>query len=302
MFDFSLRHRWLLVTLLWLNDAACAAEPPASAPSAPRAATDSATASNSTAPAAVPAPTVPDPAINNARPVALEPLLLARLANASLPTDFIKFGDEAAPVMARYLRATTAKAKGGMLFLPAPGQFIGDDAVITAALSVLPAAGWHVLAVQLPLLPAATDVTEYTALHEHALARARAGLAHLTQAGATAIVVIGRGANVELARELAGDGSDPSVRAVAAVGPWAGTLDASTLPLLDLAADRDRAMVKRAEIRDHEARSSQRLAYKQFILVGADRDYRGFENEITRRIQGWAEHLPLAKKAPTPRS
>ena len=277
-------RRLLTCCILGWSWPAVAADP---APAAPTAAAASPPTANPPAAADPTAATFP-----NAAPAAPEPLLLARLSAATLASDFIKLGDDAAPILARYAKAGRDPAKGAALFLPAPGQFIGDDAVIAAALRLLPAAGWSVLAVQLPLLPAAATTVDYAAQHDEALARAGAALAYLGRDAPPILIVIGRADNVEVARELAGDGTRSGVRAVAALGPWAGKVGDSPLPLFDLSADRDSSLLARADARSQEARSHKHPAYKQFILVGADRHYHGFEDEIARRIQGWAEHLP----------
>ena len=215
--------------LLVMNTATVSAAdpPPAEAKdSAPTAApaSDAAPAAD----AATPTATTTDKAL----PAAPEPQLLARFEAQTLPPDFIKLGDDATPLLARYRAATKLPAKGAVLFIPAPGRFIGDDAVIAAALAELPDGGWSVLAVQTPLLSAVASTKQYDETHDQALARAKTGLEYLAKQQSPATVVVGRAGSVELAREVASAAGE--VVAVTALGPWSGQLGESKTPLLDV--------------------------------------------------------------------
>lgn len=232
--------------------------------------------------------------VDKALPATPEPLLLARLEAKTLASDFIKLGDDAAPILARYRAATRPPAKGAVLFIPALGRFIGDDAVIAAALDELPAGGWTVLAVQTPLLPATATMKQYEDTHDQALERAKKGLEYLAQQQSPATVVVGRASSVELAREVATAAGE--VAAVAALGPWTGQIGESKLPLLDVSPARERVSLASAAERKQEASRSKLEIYRQVVLTGADHRYIGFEVEIARRIRGFAEHLPPPAK------
>ena len=223
-------------------------------------------------------------------PAAPEPQLLARFEAKTLLSDFIKLGDDAQPILARYRAATKPPAKGAVLFIPAPGRFIGDDAVIAAALAELPEGGWSVLAVQTPLLPAVATIKQYEQTHDQALERAKKGLDYLAKQQSPAIVVVGRAGSVELAREVAGVAG--GLAAVVALGPWSGQIGESKLALLDVSPEWERISLARAGERKQEASRVKLEIYKQVVLTGADRRYIGFETEIARRIRGFAEHLP----------
>ena len=229
-----------------------------------------------------------------ALPTAPEALLLARLEAKTLAADFIKLGDDAQPILARYRAATKLPAKGAVLFIPAPGHFIGDDAVIAAALAELPGGGWSVLAVQTPLLPMVASMKHYEDRHDQALERAKKALEYLAQQHTPASVVVGRAGSIELAREVATLAGE--VTALVALGPWSGQIGASKLPLFDVSSDRDRAALACARERYAEAGRAKTVVYKQVVLSGADQRFSGFESEITRRIRGFAEHLPAPGK------
>lgn len=282
----------VLVAALSVPAATHAADP---APAAPPAATSGKMA------AAAPALAATDSAsasVDQAVPVAPEPLLVARLEAKTLAADFIKLGDDAQPFLARFRAATQLPAKGAVLFIPTPGQFIGDDAVIAAALVELPAGGWTVLAVQTPLLPAVASVQQYADSHDLALARAKTALEYLTQQHTPVSLVVGRAASIELAREVATSASEGV--ALVALGPWLGPLGTSKSPLFDVSPDRDRVALARARERYEEAGRLKLGVYKQVVLSGADWRLLGFETEIARRIRGFAEHLPAPGKAAPP--
>lgn len=296
----------LCCCLLMTHSAALwAADPPpadAKTPAAAPAATDGAApaADAAVAPASDSAAPAGDATavVDKALPATPEPLLLARLQAKTLPSDFIKLGDDAAPILARYRAATKPPAKGAVLFIPAPGRFIGDDAVIAAALNELPVGGWTVLAVQTPLLPATATMKQYEDTHDQALERAKKGLEYLAQQQAPATVVVGRAGSVELAREVATAAGE--VAAVAALGPWSGQIGESKLPLLDVSPARERVSLASAGERKQEASRSKLEIYRQVVLTGADQRYIGFEVEIARRIRGFAEHLPPPGKGAAP--
>ncbi|MBX9608810.1 MAG: alpha/beta hydrolase family protein, partial [Gammaproteobacteria bacterium] len=249
---------------------------------------------------AAPASDAPPLLAQPAAPEPPEPALLARLEAKTLPADFIKLGGDTKPFLARYAASAKPEARGAVLFLPAPGRFIGDDPVIAAALDLLPAGGWSVLAVQTPLLAATAPLADYAATDAEALARAKAGLEHLAkQQTPPAVVVVGQARSVALALAAAKEAGQ--VTAVAAIGPWQEPLGDDNLPLLDLVPDRDPADLERATARRQQASRAKRVGYKLAVLAGADVRLVGFEQDIARRIRGFAEHLPPpATTAPPP--
>lgn len=274
--------------------------PPAAAQDTPATADPSSAApAGESAPAVGAVPTAG--AADMALPAPPEPLLLARFEANTLPLDFIKLGDDSAPILARYRAATQPPAKGAVLFIPAPGRFIGDDAVIAAALAELPGGGWSVLAVQTPLLSAIATTRHYDETHDQALARAKQGLEYLATQQSPATAVVGRAGSVELAREVAIIAGE--FAALVALGPWSGRLGESKIALLDVSPARERVSLARAGERKQEASRAKLEVYKQVVLTGADQRYIGFEVEIARRIRGFAEHLPPPAKAkPAPGS
>ena len=232
--------------------------------------------------------------VEQAMPALPEPLLLARFEAKTLSADFIKLGDDTQPFLARYRAATKPPAKGAILFIPAPAQFISDDAVIAAALTELPAGGWSVLAIQMPLLPAVATMQQYADSHDQAVARAKTALEYLTEQQTPAKLVVGRAANIELAREVATSAGENT--ALVALGPWSGQIGASKMPLFDVSPDRDQLALTRSRERHEEASRVKLPIYKQVVLNGADRHFVGFESEIARRVRGFAERLPEAGK------
>lgn len=295
----ELRCAALLALALSIPAHAADPAPPADAPAT--AAAD-APAADGAAPPADAAPTSDAPPLlaQPAAPEPPEPALLARLEAKTLPADFIKLGGDAQPFLARYMASAKPEARGAVLFLPAPGRFIGDDPVIAAALDLLPAGGWSVLAVQTPLLTATAPLADYAATDAEALARAKAGLEHLAkQQTPPAVVVVGQARSVALALAAAKEAGQ--VTAVAAIGPWQDPLGDDNLPLLDLVPDRDPADLERATARRQQASRAKRVGYKLAVLAGADARLVGFEQDIARRIRGFAEHLPPpATTAPPP--
>ncbi len=300
MATHSIGPAWVVLGVLLVVSAVTHAADPA--PATTPADTAPAAEQGGTSPADTAAASGAEPAspaesnapIDQAMPAVPEPLLLARFEAKTLSADFIKLGDDTQPFLARYRAATKPPAKGAILFIPAPAQFISDDAVIAAALTELPAGGWSVLAIQMPLLPAVATMQQYADSHDQALARAKTALEYLTQQQTPAKLVVGRAANIELAREVATSAGQNT--ALVALGPWSGQIGASKLPLFDVSPDRDHLALARARERHEEASHIKLPVYKQVVLNGANRHFVGFESEIVRRVRGFAERLPKAGK------
>jgi hypothetical protein len=269
---------------LWLLAAAAGAEP--GAPPPPAAAPAATTAP---APAEVPAP-------SNAR----EPALLERLDRGTLPPGFMKLGPDTEPFLAWFEPAQDGEPRGALLLVPADGQFIGNDPFIAACMALFPPGGWAVLAVQTPLLPAVSASSRYAALRDAALARLRLGVAHLTAQGPAQLVVAGRDAGAALALALAPE-LGTAVRGIATIGAWAGEAAPGAWPVLELTAERDAAAAREAERRERARRATPAAAaWRREVLAGADRRYAGFEEDLARRLRGWADRLPAPALAAKP--
>jgi len=234
-----------------------------------------------------------------------EALLWQKYAAGQLGNDYIELGRP--PALARFVAAARPQPRGAFLLLSTAYEFVGVDALVESALIRLPDAGWSVLAVQMPLSAPGVGVVEAEFL-DRALARARAGIAHLGAAAVAATIVVARGESIAVAEQLVRD--TPHVLGWATLGPWQGDLLAGGPAHFDVLGDADGRAQATFARRARAAAQAGRVDYRQFVLPGAGRDFRTQAGEVIARLQGWATRLPprqrsaaeIALSAATPRS
>jgi hypothetical protein len=222
-----------------------------------------------------------------------EAVLWQLYETARLGSDYIKLGEP--PALARFAAAARPQARGAFLVLSTAYDFVGVDALVAAALARLPDAGWSVLAVQMPLAtPHAASVN--AEFLDRALARARAGIAHLGAAAAAGTIVVARGDSIAVAGQLVRD--TPHVLGWATLGSWQGDLVAGGPAHFDLLGDADARAQAAFAARARAATQAGQPDYRQFVLAGADRDFRSQADEVIARLQGWAARLPPRTQSP----
>lgn len=197
--------------------------------------------------------------------------------------------------------ATTAPTpQGGVILLHDVGAH-GDSAQLIAPLRrQLGQYGWACLSVHVPLLheQRVVPAAELSKQIEEVLSAASQWLA---QKNIKLVVVVAHGASATLAA-TALSANAGGVRALVALSPSVpkssdaplsvtAAYKTLTLPLLDAYGERDYPLVvQEAAVRaaaKRSASSAVEAAFRQMAIPGADHDYRGQEDLLTRRIVGW---------------
>lgn len=196
--------------------------------------------------------------------------------------------------------ATARIPQGGVILLHDVGAH-GDSAQLIAPLRrQLAQYGWACLSVHVPsfheqrVIPAA----ELTKQMQDVLGAASQWLA---QKNIRPVVVLAHGASAAAAA-AALSANPGEIRALVALSPRAPTSSDTplsvpavykslTIPLLDAYGERDYPLVVQAAAAraaaKHPASPAAQSAFRQMVIPGADHEYRGQEDLLTRRIVGW---------------
>ncbi len=186
--------------------------------------------------------------------------------------------------------ARSAQPAGCAIVLPEAGAR-ADSAALEGLRTVLPAHGWSVLSLQLPVLEAEAGEAEYLSLLPEARRRTEAAVAYLQSRGIENPVLVGHGFGALVALAYV-RGGGKSIGALVLMSPWFGRgemtawLGGLRIPVLDIHGERDRPEVLAATAERH--RLLKKLpAFRQWRISGAGHDYRGRETLLGKRIYGW---------------
>jgi hypothetical protein len=284
----------LLLALLLVPGLACAADPAPAAPAAGAAApaADTKPAADAKKPAADAKAAAPAPADREAA-------LTAALPQLAAPGEAVTLEAEGRKFFAFYRAGERKPPAVGLLVVPAIGSFIDQDAVIRELRTNVPRGGYATLAIQPPLPAPTADTAAYAALAAPLCARVKAGLAHLVAQGYKKAGLVAAGSAADALPGCFKDAWPPELLGFAVLGPWSGTLADLKLPVLDVVPAREAAAVKSAAARRHEARRAQpEKPYRQSVVEGAGRDYRGAEPTVAYAVRGWLKRLAEAVPPP----
>ena len=199
-----------------------------------------------------------------------------------------------------FTAATSPTPQGGVILLHDAGAH-GDSAQLISPLRrQLVQYGWACLSVHVPLLheQRLVPAAELSKQVQDVLSAASQWLA---QKNIKPVVVVAHGASAALAA-TAISANAGGVRALVALSPSVpkssdtalsviAAYKTLTLPLLDAYGERDYPLVvQEAAARAAAKRSAspaEEAAFRQMAIPGADHDYRGQEDLLTRRIVGW---------------
>ena len=172
----------------------------------------------------------------------------------------------------------------------------------------LPRQGWATLSLQLPPIG---DTVEPQAYYQAVAARISAALALASKQSDQPLMLIGAGTGANAALWYLANNPKNPVRGLVAVSlrpmPEQATPDPKTLfaamdkPVLEVFAERDHPSVL-AGIANRESLAARRppqpadrrpktapALYRQILMEGADADYAGQAEVLTKRIRGWMQ-------------
>lgn len=164
----------------------------------------------------------------------------------------------------------------------------------------LPASGWHLLSVQMPVGPANGQPGDYQGLVSESVPRIEAAVGHLKQSGFLNIVLVGHGLGGAMALNYMANKPAPEIRALAVIGvrvPPPDDVAQQRLlkqfamirtPLLDLYGSRDLPVVRTtAQARLAAGRKGGGSDFRQDEILGADHQFRGSSQLLANRIGKW---------------
>lgn len=193
--------------------------------------------------------------------------------------------------------ARTRTARGVVVFLPEAGSLAASP-VASALRAYLPAHGWEVLSLQLPVLEPEAALEEYQTLVSDGSMRLKAAVGWLRSQGDAKIAAVGHGwGGLVLLEHLAEP--DPRIEAAVLLSlAWPKLVDdkvrawlqAVPVPVLDVYAEYDHPEVKALAPERHLALKGK-AAYRQIRFSAADHDYRAQGELLARRIDGWLRQV-----------
>jgi pimeloyl-ACP methyl ester carboxylesterase len=241
--------------------------------------------------------------LNIAPDTAREQSIAETIVSRVAPADVLWLEVDGAKVLALYNEQILKKPRGAVLLLHGMDRNADDPALMRALRTALPKAGWSVLAVQLPVLPANSPREAYGGTVEAAAKRVQAALAELKKRKQLNIALVGQDLGAALALSMAGSAKD--VRAVAALSlssaeglnppvDVAAPIGKLKVPVLDMYGGfAEPAQHKLAEQRAAAARTAKHPWYSQVVIAGTDDMLTNVTHAVVIRVRAW-----LSKAAP----
>ncbi len=171
-------------------------------------------------------------------------------------------------------------------------------------------AGWHTLALQMPILAPDVKLADYARTFDEAFERIDAGLAFLAGRGVTRVVLLGHsiGAMTALAYAAEHPGRTAGIVAIGApteplggkrMQPASLLREIRDTPVLDLYGSEDLPVVlDEAQARAQAARAAGNAGYRQLRVQGANHFFTDRYAELEREVVSWLATLRRAQRAP----
>lgn len=165
-------------------------------------------------------------------------------------------------------------------------------------------AGWHTLALQLPILDADIKFVEYGKTFPEAFQRLDAGVRYLRERGVTRIVLVGHSSGAMTAVAYAAERPKAALAGIVTIGLTtepAGNrymqtiplLERLRLPVLDIFGGQDLAVVlNTAKARAAAAKKAGNSAYTQVRVNGANHFFTDHYNDLRASLSAWLAKLP----------
>ena len=210
------------------------------------------------------------------------------------------------PFLALYEPVRSADSFGAVIILPSLNEQPDNHGVVHHMRTVLPNFGWHTLAIQLPILADTSHTINDYGKNEAAITnRIDAAIKYLSSKGINNFALVGKGVGAAAGANYLDTHPNTAIKAFVGISMenfsgtnnWLNTpvtLKKLTLPILDIIGSQDNdAVITSHKSRTRLAQQSSRnenVIYRQFTMIGADNDYRGASDQVTRRVAGWLKH------------
>ncbi|UCE88434.1 MAG: DUF3530 family protein [Pseudomonadota bacterium] len=213
---------------------------------------------------------------------------------------------DGAKFLAIYAEPDAPQARGAAILLHGIGVHPDWPEVVSPLRTGLPEHGWATLSLQMPVLPNEATLRDYVPLFAEVPARIQAGIAFLRKRKFDNIVIIAHSLGAAMGATFLAAHPDSGTRAFVAIGmsalnedPRMSTLRALSkihLPVLDLYGSRDLEQVlNSAGARADAARTAANKTYLQERVEGADHFFRGMDDTLVTRVNGWIGDIKKTK-------
>lgn len=186
-----------------------------------------------------------------------------------------------------YTAADTPK-ETGIILLHGIGVHPDWPMVINPLRVELPAKGWSVLSLQLPILENSAKPEQYKPLMKEVPARIIAGIKYLSKKGIKKIVIIAHSMGAEMASYYIA-GNKPVLSGYIGIGMNKSNtvyLKKINLPVLDLYGEADLPGVVNSS-KDRKQAAVSNKDYQQIVVPGADHFFNGHEKKLMNEVIKW---------------
>jgi pimeloyl-ACP methyl ester carboxylesterase len=191
---------------------------------------------------------------------------------------------------------------GAVILLHGVGVHPDWPDVINPLREQLPEHGWSTLSLQMPVLQADAEISDYYTVFDEVPPRIAAGVRFLREQGVDHIVILGHSLGSQMAAFWASQASVPQLQGLIAVGlsgvhrdgpgDTLGYLEKIHLPVLDLYGEQDLpAVTGTAEARAAAARKGGNRAYRQVAVAGAGHMFQGANEALVQEVSTWLQEL-----------
>lgn len=210
-----------------------------------------------------------------------------------------------------YKGYTRNEARGAVIILHGMGAHPDWPDVIRPLRHALPEKGWATLSLHLPVLAPEAPIEDYGQTVNEAKERIRAAIRQLKKWNFHNIVLAGHSFGAASGAHALSAGDMTQISAFIGISMQAQQflsprlnllkqLEAIDIPVLDIYGSRDVLEVSRdAADRRLAASKNGNSAYQQLRVDGADHYYRGVEEVLHKRIQGWLSRTIAAQSPGT---
>lgn len=191
---------------------------------------------------------------------------------------------------------------GALILLHGIGVHPDWPDVINPLREQLPEQGWATLSLQMPVLEAGAELSDYYQVFDEVPPRIAAGVRFLQKQGVDHIVILGHSLGSQMAAFWVAQANVPQLQGMIAVGlsgahrngpgDTLGYLEKIQLPVLDLYGEHDLpGIVESADARAAAARKGGNRHYRQVVVPGAGHMFQGANEALVREVTAWLQEL-----------
>ncbi len=240
----------------------------------------------------------------NAADYEREQRLSNQIVDAIMDGEAIKLTAGERHFLAIHMESDADEVKGGAIILHGRGLHPNWETVVQPLRTALPQAGWHTLAVQMPVLHKQAKYYDYVPLFPEALQRIEAAIAYLEGQGVENIVLIAHSCGAHMAMYRIRQLGDQGLAAYVGIGMGATDLgqkmrqplplDKMKIPLFDVYAENDfPAVLRMAPERLEMIRKAGNPQSAQQQIPAAGHYFEGHNDALIEAISNWLNGLNI---------